>query len=114
MVSPCLVDCRTNQAGRLACPACPLPELLNSVFRDNQVDCRFGHIAQLLSGPRESHPPTTAELRWQDAFKLLSRLTEAYPSVPWTMPQHHIDQAAQFHKQAAREAIVTTTKIRSQ
>jgi len=95
-------------------PLPPLPQLLNSVFRDNQVDYRFGHIAQLLSGPRESHPPTTAELRWQDAFKLLNRLIEAYPSVPWTMPQHHIDQAAQFHEQAAREAIVTTAKIRSQ
>ena len=73
-------------------PLPPLPELFESVFRDNQVDYRFGHIAQVFSGPSESHPTMTTDLRWQDAFKLLNRLTEAYPSVPWTMPQQHIDE----------------------
>lgn len=95
-------------------PLPPLPELLKSVFRDNQVDYRFGHIARVFSGPSASHPTMTAELRWQDAFRLLNRLTEAYPSVPWTMPQHHIDDTAQFHEQVAREAIVATAKVRSQ
>ena len=95
-------------------PLPPVPELLSSVFRDNQVDYRFGHLSQLLSGPPESHPATIGDLRWQDAFKLLNRLTEAYPSVPWTMPQHHINATARFHEQAAREAIVTTAKVRSQ
>ncbi len=95
-------------------PLPSLPELLNSVFRGDQVDYRFGNIAQLLSGPPESHPSTTSELRWQDAFKLLNRLTEVYPSVPWTMSQHHIDETAQFHEQAAKEAIVTTARVRSQ
>ena len=95
-------------------PLPPLPELQSSVFRNNQVDYRFGHLAQVFSGPRESHPPTIRDLRWQDAFKLLNRLTEAYPSVPWTMPQHHIDETARFHEQATKEAIATTAKVRSQ
>jgi len=95
-------------------PLPPLHELLKSVYRDNRADYRFGHLTQVFSGPRESHPPTICDLRWQDAFKLLNRLTEAYPSVPWTMPQHHIDDTAQFHEQVAREAIVTTAKVRSQ
>ena len=58
-------------------PLPPLPELLESVFRNKQVDYRFGHIAQVFSGPSESHPTMTAELRWQDALNLLNRLTEA-------------------------------------
>jgi hypothetical protein len=91
-----------------------LPELLSSVFRNNQVEYRFGHLAQVFSGPRESHPPTTRDLRWQDAFKLLSRLTETYSSVPWVMPQHHIDETARFHEESAREAIAVTAKVRSQ
>jgi len=95
-------------------PLPPLPELLESVFRNKQVDYRFGHIAQVFSGPSESHPTMTAELRWQDAFRLLNRLTEAYPSVPWTMPQHHIDDTTQFHEQAAKEAIGTIAQVRSQ
>ncbi|TWU18882.1 hypothetical protein [Allorhodopirellula heiligendammensis] len=95
-------------------PLPPLPELRDSVFRDNKVDYRFGHFAKVFSSPVESHPATTAELRWQDAFNLLNRLNEAYPSVSWAMSQHHIDETAQFHEQAAREAIVTTAKVRSQ
>ncbi|MFT5323887.1 MAG: hypothetical protein ACI8P0_001741 [Planctomycetaceae bacterium] len=95
-------------------PLPPLPELQSSVFRNDQVDYRFGDLAQVFSGPRESHPPTTRDLRWQDAFKLLNRLTEAYPSVPWAMPQHHIDETARFHEQSAKEAIATTAKVRSQ
>jgi hypothetical protein len=95
-------------------PLPPLPELQSSVFRDNQVDYRFGHLAQAFSGPLESHPPTIRDLRWEDAFRLLNRLTEAYPSVPWVMPQHHIDEAARFHEQSAREAIATTARVRSQ
>ncbi|MGB4708539.1 MAG: hypothetical protein WBH28_08760 [Fuerstiella sp.] len=95
-------------------PLPPLPELLSSVFRNNQVDYRFRHLVRVFSGPGESHPPTIAEIQWQDAFKLLNRLTDAYPSVPWTMPQHHIDEAAQFHEQSARAAIATTAKVRSQ
>jgi hypothetical protein len=95
-------------------PLPPLPELQSSVFRDNQVDYRFGHLAQAFSGPLESHPPTIRDLRWEDAFRLLNRLTEAYPSVPWVMPQHHIDEPARFHEQSAREAIATTARVRSQ
>ncbi len=95
-------------------PLPPLPELLGSVYRDNRVDYRFGHLTQVFSGPTESHPPTTGDLRWQDAFKLLNRLTEAYPSVPWTMSQRQVEETAQFHEQTAREAIVTTAKVRSQ
>ena len=95
-------------------PLPPLHELLKSVYRDNRADYRFGHLTQVFSEPRETHPPTTGDLRWQDAFKLLNRLTEAYPSVPWTMPQGQVDETAQFHEQTAREAIVTTAKVRSQ
>ncbi|MDA1166339.1 MAG: hypothetical protein O3B13_24855, partial [Planctomycetota bacterium] len=92
-------------------PLPPLPELQSSVFRNNQVDYRFGHLAEVFSGPCESHPPTIRDLRWQDAFKLLNRLTEAYPSVPWAMSQHHIDETARFHEQATKEAIATTAKV---
>lgn len=95
-------------------PLPPISTLLSSIFHNELVDYRFGHLAQVFSGPSESHPRTIAELRWQDAFKLLNRLTAAYPSVPWTMPQHHIDETARFHDQSAREAIATTAKIRSQ
>ncbi len=95
-------------------PLPPISKLLSSIFHNELVDYRFGHFAHVFSGPSESHPRTIAELRWQDAFKLLNRLTEAYPSVPWTMPQHHIDETARFHDQSAREAIATTAKIRSQ
>ncbi len=92
----------------------PLAELLPSIFRSNQVDYRFGHLGELFSGPPETHPATIDDLRWQDAFRLLNRLTEAYPSVPWTMSQHHINDTAGFHEQVAREAIATTAKVRSQ
>ena len=95
-------------------PLPPLPELLKSIYQEDRIDYRFGHIAQLFSGPPESHPPTTGDLRWQDAFKLLNRLTEAYPSVPWTMSQRQVEETAQFHEQTAREAIATTAKVRSQ
>ncbi|WP_145346154.1 hypothetical protein [Rosistilla ulvae] len=92
----------------------PLTELLPSIYRSKHVDYRFGFFTQLFSGPRDSHPPTIDDLSWQDAFKLLNRLTAAYPSVPWTMSQQHIDDTARFHEQVAREAIVTTAKVRSQ
>jgi hypothetical protein len=95
-------------------PLPPLPELLKSIYQEARIDYRFGYIAQLFSGPHESHPATISELRWQDAFRLLNQLMEAYPSVPWTMPQHHIEETARFHEKAAREAITTTAKVRSQ
>ena len=95
-------------------PLPPLPELMESVRQKDRVDYRFGHLAELFSGPPEAHPPVIDALHWQDAFQLLNRLTEVYPSVPWAMSQHHVDGTAEFHEHVARKAIFTTAKVRSQ
>ena len=95
-------------------PLPPLQELLESVYQDSRVDYRFGHFARLFLEPSDSHPPTIDDLDWQDALKLLNRLTEVYPSVLWKMPQHHIDNTADFYEHVARRAIHTTAEVRSQ
>ena len=95
-------------------PLPPLPELMESVCHKDRVDYRFGHLAELFLGPPEAYPPVIDDLRWQDAFQLLNRLTEVYPSVPWTMPRQQVDDTAEFHEQVARKAIFTTARVRPQ
>ena len=95
-------------------PLPPLSEILNSVYQHERVDYRFGYIARLMCGPPETHPDSTAHLRWQDALKLHEILTQAYPSVPWIMLPHHIKETVQFHENLAMQALHTAATVQSE
>jgi hypothetical protein len=95
-------------------PLPPWSELTASLTREGRVDYRFEPLAHRLAGPPECRLSSTDQLTWQDALQLLNRLTGAYPSVAWSLPAHHMEEAARAQEQIARKAIVTAAHVRSQ
>lgn len=95
-------------------PLPPISELKASIFQENRIEYRFFRLVKLFTSPDAQHANSTDQLCLEDAFELLNRLTETYPSVPWSMPQYQVDEAVQLHEQIARKALVTTARIRSQ
>ena len=67
-------------------PLPPLPELRESIYQKDRVDYRFRRFAERFRGPPETHPLEIDALPWQDAFQLLNRLTEVYPSLLFATP----------------------------
>jgi hypothetical protein len=93
-------------------PLPPWDKLIASVCNNDKVEFRFCFLTQLLQRPVELRPNQTEQLPAQIALLLLRRLTQIYPSIPWTMSEHQIHHVAELHEKQARELIQVVTEVR--
>ena len=95
-------------------PLPPFDTLIESVSKGPLIDTRFVSFGFIAQDSPDKLPVKGEDLRWQQALLLFKRLSDAYPSVAWTMPELHIDQASRHHEQVAQQAISIAAKVRSQ
>jgi hypothetical protein len=91
----------------------PWSELIESVSWNGKIEYRFRCLSKLLLQPTELQPARTEELSSKDALALYRSLMLVFPSVPWAMHEHQIEDVVKLHEQRARDTLSAVTDIKS-
>jgi hypothetical protein len=89
----------------------PWRELIESVSWDGKIEFRFRCLASLLLQPSEAQPARSEQLSSRDALALYRSLVRVFPSVPWAMHEHQIENVVRLHEQQARESLSKVADI---
>lgn len=90
----------------------PWNELIASVCWDCRIEFRFRCLADIVSQPSEAHPSRIEQLSSMDALALYRSLTRVFPSVPWSMYEHQIEDVVQLQERQARESLSVVADIK--
>lgn len=90
----------------------PWVELIESVCRQGKIEYRFRGLAEILSRPAEAQPTRTEQLDSKDAMSLLRSLMQVFPSVPWAMHDHQIENVVRLHDERARNDLDLIREIK--
>lgn len=90
----------------------PWSELIASVCWDGKIEFRFRCLADIMLQPSEAHPSRTEQLSSRDALALHRSLMRVFPSVPWAMHEHQIEEVVRIHEQQARESLSAVADIK--
>lgn len=86
--------------------------LIQSVCRDGKIEYRFRCLAEILERPPEARPTRTEQLDSRDALSLLRGLMQVFPSVPWSLYDHQIEDVVRLHEERARQDIQVISEVK--
>jgi hypothetical protein len=86
--------------------------LINSVCLNGKIEYRFRCLAEIIRKHDFDRPARTDQLDSKDALALLRALLRVFPSVPWAMHDHQIDEVVRLHEAQNRESIKLIREIK--
>ena len=90
----------------------PWNELIESVCQDEKIEYNFRCLAVILDRPPNAQPTRTEQLNSKDSISLLRSLAHVFPSVPWAMYEHQIEDVVRLHEAQALHGIQVIREVK--